>query len=243
MALILKSLVDSVAQWKDVSPYNKSLVAPANVLNQPAIYSTSPWGTQQYNFTGLADPVTQYMNIADTWFRTIGGVPVTAGTLMVWFTPDTFTTEMFLAGSYTGGADTDEFWLGMDGTVANDPMEIVLRVAGVTTYRGRFAAALTNLDKNCAAITSDGTTLRAYFNGNPVAITDVVGANAGQWFASAAAATHFGVATTARVTTLLPYDGQMALVVMYNTCQPGGEIKRTWEAGYGVAGPRYLPKD
>jgi len=242
MSLILKTLVDSAAQWKDVSPYAKNMVQ-ATAGNRPTIYTTSPWGPNQYNFDGVADPNSDYMSIADTWFRSIGALPVTVGTLMVFFTPDTFTTEMFLVGSYTGGADTDEFWLGMDGTVANDPMEIVLRVAGVTTYQGRFAALLTNIDKNFVAITSDGAVLRAYFNGNEVTLTDIVGANAGQWFASAVAATHFGVGACRRATLVNPYDGSMALAVMYDTCQVGGEIKRVWNSGYNVAGPRYLPKE
>jgi hypothetical protein len=242
MSLILKTMVDSVAQWKDVSPYAKSL-AQATAGNQPTIHTTSPWGPPQYDFDGAADPNSDHFFLADTWFRSIDALPVTVGSLLVWFTPDVFTTEMFLAGSCTNGADSGEFWLGMDGTVANDPMEIVLRVAGVNTYQGRFAASLTNADKNFAAITSDGSVLRAYFNGDPAAITDIVGANAGQWFASAVAATAFCAGALRRATQVLPFNGKMPLVVMYNSVQPGGEIKKVWESGYTMHGPRYLPKE
>jgi hypothetical protein len=241
MALILKTLLDSEAQWKDTSPYAKSLTQ-ATVASQPVIHTTSPWGPPQYYFNGLP-LVGQHFYLADTWFRLIDATPITVGTLLVFFTSDDFTAEQCLLGSCTDGATTDEFWLGFDGTIANDPMEIVLNVGGVLTYQGRFAASLTNADKNFAAITSDGTTLRAYFNGNPAAITDIVGANAGQWFASAVAATTFCAGAVRRAALALPLNGKMVFAAMYNTCKTGGEIKRIWESGYTQHGPRYLPKE
>jgi len=242
MSLILKTLMNSVAQWKDVSPYAKHMDQPT-AARQPTIHTTSPWGPSQYKFDGAADPNADSFYVLDTWFRLIDAVPVTAGTLMVWFTPDIFTTEMFLAGASVAAADDDEFWLGMDGTVANDPLEVVLRVNGITTYQGRFAASLTNADKNFAAITSDGTTIRAYFNGDPVALTDIVGANTGQWFASATQSNIFCVGALSRAVQTFPFNGKMALAVMYDNPKPAGEIKRIWESGYTLHGPRYLPKE
>jgi hypothetical protein len=181
----------------------------------------------EYDFDGAAAPNSDHL-----FTTNFTEIKATIGTMILWFSPDTFTTDQALVWSGVNGATDDEFYLVFEGTVANDPLSIVLMDAGVVTYQGRFAASLINSQQNCVAIYSDGTALRAQVNGQISAITDIVGANAGQWFASATSSNRLAVGAAMRAALALPYDGKMQKLYFDAAAMTTGEIAKAARLGY-----------
>lgn len=203
------------------------------VADQPSIPSPpGTWGTPDYNFVRAED---DHLNTFQTQ-----PLKTQAGSLMLAFVPrNVADQQMLFCLSTEGDANGDVLGLALRGDVANDPFEWSGRTGGAADLELRFPSLGLNIP-HVVWITSDGTTLRAYVNGQEQVVTAVTGANTGQWFADYASTT-VAVAGAIREAVVAEEADMMTPVLMaYDREVSYLDIQRQWAAGWGPRGPRLI---
>lgn len=213
----------------------KGLFQPT-AANQPTI----PPGQPVYSFDGAASPNSDY-------FLTFQNYPVLtqSGTLVCWVnlreTAANYNT-LIGTGIYNSAAANDEFFLSMAGSVASDPFEILYYLGGALQWWGRFGTTVPMA--YMVGLTSDGSLVRTYINGNLMATTDVLGANAGQWFGDAPNANYLIAGIRHRSTGLQQqFKGDGSKYLFYDRALTQLEIQKIQYNGLNASGqPRWYPR-
>lgn len=153
----------------------------------------------------------------------------TQGTLMAWVKFGNFTTDQIVfALSQEVVSGYDEYYLlYFRGDLAGDPLQVSVVVNGLTTW-----GALTNgglVQSNLwyhFVITSDGIQTRLYLNGVERTLTNDIGTNSGQWFATATDANCFGMGAIIRDAPVAFFTGQIDESAIFNRYLTQAEIER-----------------
>jgi hypothetical protein len=220
----------SAGVLEDLSVYASNL-SQETVANQAVVITPGHYGCPDLAFDGAAAPNSDY-----SYSDVVAHLKTAQGSVSFAFSPDDFANEQAILGMAVDGATDDEFWIGLDGSIAGDPMQIVLLSDGVVTYRGRFGANALGSQSNFVTVGSDGSTLIAAVNGEAQTITDIVGANAGQWFASATDADRLFVGAIPRAALELPFSGKITLALAYNRSVALLEHQQMWQSRITMSG-------
>jgi len=200
--------------------------------HQPPITSPQP----EYGFTWAANRNLFTYQIVP--FKTA------TGTIIACYKPEDFTNEGSIAGVCQEGSFTpDDLTLETRGDIANDPLELIGSSGGVTNLRLQHAlGAVNGLARHCSAWTSDGTLVRAYFDGKLQTVAVPVGANTGQWFASYPLSTVFVVGARRDAAVGSGFGGKLSKFLAYDREVTGVELAQMASRGYNADGtPRWMP--
>ena len=206
----------------------------ATAGNQPSIAAS---GSPEYSFTWAASRNLFTYQIVP--FKTA------AGTVIACYKPEDFANECAIMGvSQDGAAVPDDLMIETRGDIALDPLELMGDSGGVTNLRLQHAlGAVNGLARHCSAWTSDGTTVRAYFDGKLQTLLIPVGANTGQWFASYPLSTVFVVGAKRNAAITSGFGGKGIKYLVYDREVTGVEIAQMNSRGYTADGsPRWYPQ-
>ena len=165
----------------------------------------------QYDFDGAASPNADHL----ATFQ-VQPLKTTQGTIILALSPEDFAAVQAPLSLNVEGAVDDEFEILIRGDVANAPHELDLLLGGALSWRARTPANLLNPNLNILGFTSDGPTVRSFFNGEEIVLATLAGANTGQWFASAIDANVFVLGCRRQAVQANPYDGSQQFYIQYD---------------------------
>lgn len=206
----------------------------ATAGNQPPITNS---GGPEYGFTWAASRNLFTYQIVP--FKT------TTGTIIACYKPEDFANECAIMGvSQDGAAVPDDLMIETRGDIALDPLELMGDSGGVTNFRLQHAlGAVNGYARHCSAWTSDGTLVRAYFDGKLQTLLTPVGANTGQWFASYPLSTVFVVGAKRNAAVTSGFGGKGVKFLAYDREVVGVELAQMNARGYKADGsPRWYPQ-
>jgi hypothetical protein len=203
----------------------------ATVGNQVPILNS---GCPEYSFT-WAD-TRNLLTFQVNPFKT------TTGTIIACYKPEDFANEGAIMGvCQDGAAAPDNLMIETRGDIALDPLELMGSSGGVTNLRLQHALGVANgYARHCSAWTSDGTAIRAYFDGKPQTLLIPVGANTGQWFASYTLSNAFAVGAKLGLPWGSGFGGKGVKFLVYDREVVGWELAKMASSGYRADGtPRW----
>lgn len=206
------------------------------VVNQPGIIANGMFGGPVYNLDGAAHPNSDHL-----YTYQVEPLKTTSGTLIMGFTHDDLTVDSTLFSLSTDGVDADEFQMRLAGTEANDPLCIFQRTAGIATWRANFPGGLISGPFNIFAITSNGVITRGFFNLNEIILTDLIGANAGQWFGLSNNADVFSIGVRRIVVLDRPFNGRVWFLKIYDEPLSPLQLQQIINKKITPQGPRWYP--
>jgi len=166
-----------------------------------------------------------------------------AGSIVVFYEAEDFVNEGAILGTYQEGVFGDGLAFETRGDIVNDPIELIGSSGGVTVLRLQHPFGPVNgFGRHCSVMTSDWTTVSGYLDGNLQTLTQVVGANTGQWFASYPLSTVFAVGARIDFAVASGFGGKGIKILVYDRALTQIEIQRICSRGFGPSGPRWYPE-
>ena len=149
----------------------------------------------------------------------------TRGSISLWFRLGNVgdaSSEVLLSLSNAGSAD-DEFTIQWIGGVS-DFIRLYMTLNGTAVLRLETSGTITDSNWHHYAITSDGSTVKAYIDGSIQILTETIGSNTGQWFADATDADTLSMGIVQRNVNLGDFTGQIDHTMFYNRALSASEI-------------------
>ena len=221
-------------QWVDHCVDGVGDLLQADVNDQPTITVPGTWGTPDYYFLSAHDDHLYNANVDP--------LSTEVGSLLLAFVPkDDANQQTVFCLSEDGNANGEVLGLQFRGDVAGDPLEWNGRTGGATNLELRFPSAGVRVP-HVVWLTSDGSTLRAYVNGQEQTVTANTGANTGQWFADYPDVDAVVAGAIRRAAVEEEMDMLMPVLVAYDRQVSYLDIQKQYQMGFGLRGPRWLPE-
>ncbi len=164
------------------------------VAQVPVIQTPGAWGPSEYKFDGAGDNLTTSQT---------SPLKTSQGSLLFWLTINSLAAyQSIISFSREGIAfgTSDEMVFDINAT-PNANVIVALRVGGVINFAASFPLGGFMPGQNVfVAVTSDGSTIRGYLDGEEVTLTFSTGANTGQWTDLAVLSDRFSIGAIRRNT-------------------------------------------
>lgn len=154
----------------------------------------------------------------------------TQGTVEAWvkFT-DLAQSHAVVNVNVEGASDDEYLFMYYRGSGENYVIRIYLGINGTTTmYAKTRDNIITTTDWHYWVVTSDGSTLRAYLDGQEETLTFTTGSNTGQWFDDATDADVFTLGALRRAAISIPFEGILDEVRISATARDVNWIKTSY---------------
>ncbi|MBW3015450.1 LamG domain-containing protein, partial [Candidatus Woesearchaeota archaeon] len=179
-----------------------------------------------YSFDGDED----YVTVVSPTF-----IDQQQGTFAAWVKWGGAQTEMTIASVSVTDTTDDEFFFDFrpDSAVAyGNFTDIVHLVNGAIQARLRTPNNVFEINKwHHFVATSDGSTVKAYVDGQEVTLTEQIGSNAGQWFGDATDASYFTIGGVKRATLAADWNGSIDEVAVWDRALSAEEILDIYKRG------------